>query len=731
MEKDIQSANFPDKGPMKHELKILLIEDDEDDFVLVREMLSSLSRNGYEVDWIQNWKDGLAAIKQNRHDICLLDYCLGARDGIELVEEAIAGRCSIPIVLLTGHGGREIDLRAMRAGAADYLDKNKLTPALLDRAIRYSLVRIKAQQLQAKRTDDSITSILLIEDDEDDYLITKDLLDEIRGDDFVLDWVKDWEAGLSEIDARAHDVYLVDYRLGQRTGLELVEEANARGCTAPFILLTGQDSREVDLEAMKVGAADYLVKGQISGHLLDRAIRYAIERNRGEQRLAELAQYDQLTGLANRSLFSDYLAKALSRANRSQRTLAVMFLDLDRFKVINDTFGHNAGDLLLKEVALRLKDCVRTSDLVARLGGDEFTVVVDGILDPDMIGHFGERILHALKQPFSLGDNQVFTSASIGIAVYPFDADNIEDLLKSADVAMYRAKEQGTDNFQFYTMDLHVKATKYLSLERDLRRAMEREEFCLWYQPQLDLKSRRVTGFEALIRWEHPEQGLVGPNKFIPLAEESGLIVPIGEWALRTACHRAMQWRYLTKADISIAVNFSARQFQERDLRQRVSEIIEECGLPPHLLDIEITESSILKNPEQVRLLLEEFTSMGLRVSLDDFGTGYSSLNHLRSFPGASIKIDRSFIINICENPDDAAIVKATIQMAHNLRLRVIAEGVETAEQFEFLVAHNCDGIQGYFFSRPLAADKIGPELFDDHIEEIARSSLAVSLTAP
>lgn len=715
---------------MNSGIKVLLIEDDEDDFVLLRGMLSDLYEQDFELEWVQTWSDGLEAIRRNDHDVCLLDYCLGPSNGIELVEQAIENHCTMPIILLTGQGGREIDLRAMRAGAADYLDKNKLTPALFDRALRYSLVRQKTQKHQVRPSRKEAPAILLIEDDEDDYFLTRDLLSEIMGKEFELDWVTDWDSAFRAIDEGSHDVYLVDYRLGEKTGLELVQEAASRGCSGPFILLTGQDSREIDLEAMKAGASDYLVKGDITGHLLDRAIRYAIERNRGEQRLAELAQFDQLTGLANRSLFHDYLTKALSRAQRTHRPLAVLFLDLDRFKIINDTFGHNAGDLLLKQVAQRLKDCVRTSDLVARLGGDEFTVVVDGIVDPDMIGHFGERILQALKEPFDLVGNQVFTSASIGIAVYPFDADNMEDLLKSADVAMYRAKEQGANNYQFYTMELHVKATKYLSLERDLRRAMDHDEFRLLYQPQLSLSTRRVSGFEALIRWEHPEKGMVPPNHFIPVAEDSGLIVPIGEWVLRTACQQAVEWCAMAEADISMAVNFSARQFQEKDLEETVASIIKECNLPPHLLDVEITESSILKDPEQVSVLLEAFTAMGLQVSLDDFGTGYSSLNHLRSFPGACIKIDQSFIRNVCTNADDAAIVEAIIRMAHNLRLRVIAEGVETADQFEFLAARNCDTIQGYYFSKPMAPKDVGPELFDRALEDFARSPLASIATA-
>ncbi|HET6522187.1 MAG TPA: EAL domain-containing protein [Geminicoccaceae bacterium] len=559
--------------------------------------------------------------------------------------------------------------------------------------------------------------ILLIEDDDGDYVIVRDMLEEVCRGGFTLDRAGTWDEALAAIGGGGHDACVLDDGLGGRSGIELVREAVARGCRAPIILLTGEASREIDLEAMRAGAADYLVKGEITAPLLERSIRYAIERHRGERRLSELARYDQLTGLANRALFREFLAATLARADRLRRAVAVMFLDLNRFKAINDTYGHDAGDRLLRQVAGRLRDCVRAGDLVARLGGDEFTVVVDGIMDPEVIAHSGERILRAVREPIKLGaGRRVQVSASIGIAIYPLDADDIDDLTRSADAAMYAAKERGGDTLQFYTMAMRVRASRRLDLERGLRGALERDELRLHYQPQVDLRTGRIAGLEALLRWQHPERGLIGPGEFIHLAEETGLIVPIGEWVLRTACAHVSAWRAAGLSGFGVAINFSARQLQERDLVGRVGRIIESSGLAPHDFECEVTESSILKNPVAVRTLLQRFGEMGLQVALDDFGTGYSSLNHLRDFPGASIKIDRSFIRNVRTDPDDAAIVRAVIEMAHNLRLRVTAEGVETAGQLAFLCAHGCDAVQGFLFSRPLRSEDVTPALLERNL---------------
>lgn len=691
-------------------IRILLVEDDEDDYALVKEMLADTYGEAFSLKWVHAWDEALEEIRSRAFDVCLLDYYLEERNGLDLVREAVARGARTPLILLTGQGSREIDVEAMHAGASDYLDKNDLSASLLDRAIRYAMERHKAEQRAVERSLAEGPFIALIEDDEDDYLLTRDFLSDIYGTTFRLDWIQDWPTAIETIGESVHDVYLVDYRLGEGNGLDLIRSAVASGCTSPIILLTGDSSRETDIEAMKAGASDYLIKGEITAPLLDRAIRYSIERNRSEQRLTELAQYDQLTGLANRALFKDYLTAALARAERKGTMVAVMLVDLDRFKFVNDTHGHDAGDQLLKVAARRLKACVRASDLVARLGGDEFTVVLQDVEDATIVGHFGDRILETVKRPTMIGGNQVSTTASVGIAIYPIDVDNQEELIKSADIAMYRAKEQGSDNYQFYTVEMHIEAARRQEVERGLRSAIEREEFRLVFQPQLEVASGKVIGFEALLRWDHPESGTLGPNHFIDLAEETGLIVPIGEFVLRSAFNQARAFWESGLRDFRMAVNLSARQFQELDLNIQMHRILEECGVSPDLIEIEITESSILKDEERVRGVLKEFNDMGLLVALDDFGTGYSSLNHLKNFPGASIKIDRTFVRNVIEDPNDAAIVRAVIAMAHNLSLRVIAEGVETEEQLAFLRGEGCDAVQGYLLCRPTAPERLTPE---------------------
>jgi diguanylate cyclase (GGDEF)-like protein len=558
---------------------------------------------------------------------------------------------------------------------------------------------------------DAVPRILLIEDDSDDYALTCEVLTEIFGEGLALEWVRGRDEALAAIAEARHDIYLVDYRLGAHNGVELVREAVGLGSAAPFIVLTGQGSREIDLAAMRAGAADYLIKAEMTAPLLERAIRYAIERHRAERRLAELAQFDQLTGLANRVLFRDYLVKILARADRNRQLVAVMLLDLDRFKTVNDTHGHEAGDLLLKQIAQRLRSSVRESDLVARLGGDEFTVVMDGLSDPGVIAGFAARLLAVVRQPVRIGSAEVVTSASIGISVYPTDVAGIDELLASADAAMYRAKEQGADRFHFYTMAMRVWAANRLEVESGLRHAVARGELRLHYQPQVALRSGLVLGMEALLRWQHPRRGLVTPAEFVPVAEETGLIVPIGAWVLRTACRQLREWQRAGAPALRVAVNFSARQFEDDDLAALVAAALTRYDLAPSCLEIEITESAILKSPGRVRTLLMEFAEVGIRVALDDFGTGYSSLNHLRSFPGASIKIDRSFIRNVCSERHDAAIVRSLIVMAHSLDLTVIAEGVETAEQLAFLRDNHCDTIQGHFISQPIPAEDIPAEL--------------------
>jgi diguanylate cyclase (GGDEF)-like protein/PAS domain S-box-containing protein len=427
-----------------------------------------------------------------------------------------------------------------------------------------------------------------------------------------------------------------------------------------------------------------------------------IQHKQAEERVRHLAHYDELTGLPNRSMFNQRLSHALAQAKRGDRPLAVLFIDLDRFKNINDTLGHEAGDRVLREVADRLRACLRESDTIGRLGGDEFVVLIAEFPEPLQVAAVAQKILAAAARPLVIETQEFHITASIGISTYPDDSADMQSLLKNADIAMYRAKERGKNNYQFYSAQMNVHTLERVALESNLRRALERDEFLLHYQPKVDIHSGCITGMEALLRWQQPGKLLIPPVQFIPLAEETGLIVPIGEWVLMTACTRTKTWQELGLAPLCIGVNLSPRQFAHERLLQDVSRVLNDTGLDPASLELEITESMVMHNPDQAVKLLSKLKDMGIQLSIDDFGTGYSSLNYLKRFPLDSLKIDRSFIQDLPGNSDDAAITRAIIAMAHSLRLKVIAEGVETEQQLSFLREHGCDEMQGYYFSKPL-----------------------------
>ena len=428
------------------------------------------------------------------------------------------------------------------------------------------------------------------------------------------------------------------------------------------------------------------------------------DRKRAEEQIEFHAYHDVLTGLPNRKLFTDRLTLSLTRSRRSGRSLAVMFIDLDHFKTINDTLGHTAGDELLLEMSHRLKHCIRDDDTVARLGGDEFTIILSELRHPEDAANVAQKVLDAVQQPLSIVGMPIEVTASIGIALYPNDGADPESLLRNADSAMYRAKESGRSNYQLCTEEMKSRAMERLSLESRLRKAMHDDQLLLQYQPQISLVTGRVIGAEALVRWNDPERGLVPPSAFIPFAEESRLIVPLGEWVLRTACKQTKEWQQQKSGPSRIAVNLSARQFQQHDLVDMVSRVLKDVSLDPSALELEITETTAMQNGEVTVEVLRALRAIGVAISIDDFGTGYSSLNYLRRFPINAVKIDREFVRDIATDEGDAAIVSAVIGMARNLGLRVVAEGVETIEQYAFLQNRQCDEAQGYFFSHPMHA---------------------------
>jgi diguanylate cyclase (GGDEF)-like protein/PAS domain S-box-containing protein len=454
-------------------------------------------------------------------------------------------------------------------------------------------------------------------------------------------------------------------------------------------------------------------KGRYRGRIW--YFRDITDRKLAEERVQVLAFYDALTGLPNRTLLQDRLSKALASARRRGDKVALLYLDLDRFKDINDSQGHSVGDLLLQQVAERLKTCAREQDTVARLGGDEFLITLTQVRDLPDVAVAAERLMDAMTSEFSLRGYELNISCSIGISIFPENGTDCETLIKNADAAMYSAKENGRNGIRFFTQEMNAQVAERLTLEHSLRLALERKELILMYQPQMDIATGKITGLEALLRWQHPELGLVPPGKFIRIAENCGLIVPIGEWVLRNACSQARKWQDQGIPPVSVAVNVSAVQFRQENFCELIRSVLRETGFPPQLLELELTEGLLLANADLMFSVIRELKDIGVTLAIDDFGTGYSSFGYLRQFQVSKLKIDGSFIRHVATNPNDAAIAAAIISMAKNLNLKVIAEGVENEEQMSFLRAHHCDEIQGYYFSKPLPVEKVADKLRGGH----------------
>lgn len=457
--------------------------------------------------------------------------------------------------------------------------------------------------------------------------------------------------------------------------------------------------------------------------LIEGTIQDITDRRRAEEQVEFLAFYDALTGLPNRSLLRDRMSKALANARRHDEKVALLFLDLDRFKIINDSLGHSCGDLLLQQVAGRLRKSAREQDTVSRIGGDEFLIAMSGIKDIPDAAVAAERIMDEMTAGFLVQGHSLNVSCSMGISIYPEHGADSETLIKNADAAMYYAKESGRNAFRFFTQHMNAQVVERLTIEHNLRMALERNELFLVYQPQLEVSSGRITGIEALLRWQSPELGLVPPDRFIRVAENSGLILPIGEWVLRAACATVRRWQDEGLPAIPVAVNVSAVRFRQEGFRSLVKRVLQETGLAAQFLELELTESLLLSNADVTLPVLRELKEMGVKLAIDDFGTGYSSLSYLRQFPVNHLKIDRSFINAVAVNSDDAAITTAVINLGKSLNLKVIAEGVENEEQMAFLKNHRCDEIQGYYFCKPLTSDQIHAKL-QELSKEVAKTKV-------
>ena len=685
---------------------VLVVDDDTTMRVLAR---ATLEQAGFRVEEAADGGAAVAAFERLRPDIVLLDVQMPVLDGFDTCAalRKLEGGELAPVLMMTGLDDSESINRAYEVGATDFIAKPIAWP-MLGHRVRY-LLRANRAFLDLTQSQARLVNAQRIAQ--------------------LGHW--EWDLASDRIHC-SEEIYRI---LGQTTDALPATYPNLLECVHPedrplvketiYSALRRRESFNIDFRIVRPdgsartvheqGEIQYDARGEparMHGTMQD-----ITERKAAAEQIRQLALYDSLTGLPNRHLFKEQLSHAVARAKRTGEVLIMLSLDLDRFKRVNETLGHEGGDLLLKEASGRLSKALRPTDYVthdeldsinqsvARPGGDEFTMLLAVSQAQDGAKVAG-RILDALSRPFTLGDNEIVVSASIGIAVYPLDGDDAESLLKNADAAMYYAKEQGKNNYQYYNQSMNLSAVERLTLESNLHRALERSEFSLYYQPKVDVANGAIIGVEALIRWRHPELGLVSPADFIPLAEETGLIIPIGEWVLASACGEIRGWLQDGLAAVPIAVNISAKQFQQQDICATVTRVLREYGVPPHLLEIEVTESTAMHNAEATSATLSNLKALGLSIAIDDFGTGYSSLSYLKRFPIDSLKIDRSFVTGLPGNADDAPIAQAIITMAHALRLKVVAEGVETDAQREFLAANGCDEMQGYYFSRPVPADE-------------------------
>jgi len=546
--------------------------------------------------------------------------------------------------------------------------------------------------------------VLLVEDDPADIDLINGMLSDIAGYSFEIMLAGSLQQARKLINENDFELVLIDLTLPDAKGTVCIERILEIKSGLPLVVLGGVDDQEAALTAVRHGAQDYLVKGMNDKKLITRSICFAIERKKVERGLGYIERHDGLTGLVNRSLFMERLNRAVVRANRDKIQVAIMFIDLDRFKHINDTLGHNAGDTLLQEVATRLERCTREQDTVARFGGDEFTILLEGVNHANDVVIVANKIIRSISYPIRIHDQELYVTPSIGITMYPDDADSVEQLMKHADSAMYRAKEEGRNGFQFYTDGMNRESEERMELESRLRQAMHKREFQLFYQPKINIRNGEMIGAEALIRWNQPDLGMVSPAKFIPLAEENGLINSIGEWVIREACSQMQEWNLTGMDPIRVAVNLSPRQLYQQDLADMILDTALEYSIVPRNIELEITESLLMDDTEASITTLKKLKEWGMHVSIDDFGTGYCSLAYLKRFPIETLKIDRSFVMDITTDPDDAAICSAIIALGHKLRLNVTAEGIETSEQLEFLKQQGCDEAQGFYFSKPLPA---------------------------
>jgi diguanylate cyclase (GGDEF)-like protein len=702
-------------GERRAPIEVLLIEDSPGDVRLMQEAFRD-SRAPIRLHVASDGVEAMAFLRREgsfsdvpRPGFILLDLNLPRMDGREVLAhiKGDEGLKAIPTVVLTTSQAEEDIVRSYQLQANAYLTK----PVTLE-AFETLVKTIQDFWLtKASLPVKSATRLLLVEDNLGDAELLRGMLNDSRLHTTDVTHVTSMLEAEKHLAQLSTDIILLDLSLPDAHSLGALRWARTVAPRIPLVVVTALDDEFQATEALQEGAQDYLIKGQFDARGLQRALRYAIERMAiGEALLAEqqrsshASEHDSLTGLPNRAVVSDRIAQAIALAPRHGKQVAVLVLDLDGFKHINDSLGHPTGDRLLQSVATRLVECVRGTDTVSRQGGDEFLVLLSEADEWSDAALVARRMLETVAEAHSVDGRDLHITTSIGVSVYPEDGDDAETLIKNADTAMYQAKENGRQSYQFFKPEMNVRAVERQSIEQGLRRALERDEFALHYQPKVNLRTGAIVGAEALIRWTSPDLGSIPPAQFIPVAEDSGLIVPIGKWVLRRACEQTRAWLDAGLPMKSIAVNVSAVELRDENFVDGLFAILEDTSLDPGCLELELTESVVM-NAESVASILHIVSARGVRVAIDDFGTGYASLSYLRKFPVHALKIDQSFVSHIGSIGDDTSIVTAVISMARSLNLRVIAEGVETPDQLAFLLAHECDEAQGFYFSRPMPAE--------------------------
>jgi diguanylate cyclase (GGDEF)-like protein/PAS domain S-box-containing protein len=684
---------------------VLLIQNDSAEAYAVRDALANARDGSFRITWVRQCSDGLKALARakaqasrdaERFAAILVDLSLPDSSGIETFDRLFLAAPQIPMLILAIAKDEGIAKLAVQRGAQEYLLKGCRDAYLWPKAVSRVIERAANTESQFEQNERAQVTLNSI----GDAVVSTD----VAGNVTYLNIVAQTLTGWSQLEAAGHpleDVFrIIDgtTRAQAPNPMEFAIRENKTVSLTPNCVLIRRDGAESPIEDSAAPIHDR--QGHVTGAVM---VFHDVSAARAATlKMAYLAQHDSLTDLPNRILFNDRLTESMTLASRYRRQLAVLFLDVDRFKHVNDSLGHDIGDRLLQSIAQRLLGCVRASDTVSRQGGDEFVILLSELTHAQDATVCADKILESLRAPHRIDKYDVQVTASIGIVTYPDDGSDCETLMKHADFAMYHAKDNGRDNCQFFKRDLNLRAVKRQALEDSMRHALEREEFSVHYQPKVNLESGEIVGVEALIRWLHPDLGLVSPAEFIPIAEECGLMIPIGRWVMGQACHQAQAWREIGLAPIRIAVNISAAELRARDFLKGVGVILEETGLDPHLLELELTETFLVQDSTAMSAVLHDLKRLGLKLALDDFGTGYSSLNHLRRFPIDTLKIDRSFVRNITTNSDDASIVCAVISMGKNLHMRVVAEGVETREQLTFLQDRECPFGQGYYFSQPV-----------------------------